>query len=155
MKNAREFHPFFFYHFVFVLCPFFNRSHRKERERERQKHEIRTRAREETREREREREQGGGGPRGGKINTRRRRREDFEKIERVELARDLEKKSDVEKAIDAYRGVIFLSPREDDDDGGGERKKPRRRMATRRRKSGTGHRRGVHLYAKKKDARVD
>ena len=76
----------------------------------------------------------------------------------VELARDLEKKSDVEKAIDAYRGVIFsLSPREDDDDGGGEKKKKKPTAAdgneeTKIREQAIDA--VSHLYAKKKDARA-
>ena len=72
----------------------------------------------------------------------------------VELARDLEKKSDVEKAIDAYRGVIFsLSPR--DDDGGGEKKKPTAADGNEETKIREQAIDAVsHLYAKKKDARA-
>ena len=78
----------------------------------------------------------------------------------VELARDLEKKSDVEKAIDAYRGVIFsLSPGEDDDDGGGGEKKKKKKPTAADGNEETKIREQAidavsHLYAKKKDARA-
>ena len=165
MKNERVFSPIIFFR-CFCVVTVFNRfiekkTFERERERETKAPKLRTRAREETRERERER-------RGVVVRvvvvkyeytTTTTTKMILEKLKaHVELARDLEKKSDVEKAIDAYRGVIFsLSPREDDDDGGGEKKKKKPTAAdgneeTKIREQAIDA--VSHLYAKKKDARA-